>query len=53
MLFRKGMKYAEKVMDGTKASVSVMFCASATGQLVPPYVVYQGANVYPDWCIGK
>ena len=51
-LFRKGTKYAEKVMDGTKSSVSVMFCSSATGQLVPPYVVYQGANVYTDWCMG-
>ena len=51
-LFRRGVKYAERVMDGTKTSVSVEFCASATGVLLPPYVVYQGKNVYPEWCEG-
>lgn len=29
-----------------------MFCASATGELLPPYVVYKGKNVYPSWCQG-
>ena len=51
-LFRRGTKYAERVMDGTKASVSVMFCASANGVLLPPYVVYQGQNTYPEWTNG-
>lgn len=27
-----------------------MFCGSATGVLLPPYVVYKGVNCYPAWC---
>ena len=29
-----------------------MFCGSAAGQILPPYVVYRGANVYEEWCTG-
>lgn len=29
-----------------------MFCGSASGELLPPYVVYKGANVYDSWCTG-
>ena len=29
-----------------------MFCGSAAGQILPPYVVYKGANVYEEWCTG-
>ena len=49
-LFRRGTKYAERVMDATKSSISVEFCASAKGVLLPPYVIYQGKNCYPEWC---
>ena len=51
-VFKRGQKYAEKIQDATKTSVSVMFCASASGNLLPPYVVYQGKNLYDDWCVG-
>ncbi len=27
-----------------------MFCGSAAGELLPPYVVYKGLNVYEAWC---
>lgn len=39
-------------MDSTKSAISVMFCGSAAGKLLPPYVVYKGQNVYPAWCVG-
>ncbi len=48
-LFRRGVKYAELVRDHTKNSTSVMFCGSAAGEMLPPYVVYKGANVYEAW----
>jgi len=48
-IFVKGVKYAEKVSDYNKNSISVMFCASATGVLLPQYVVYKGSNVYDGW----
>ena len=45
----KGVKYAEMVKDSTKSCISVMFCGSATGELLPPYIVYKGLNTYPSW----
>lgn len=51
-IFARGVKYAEQVRDHTKSSISVMFCGSATGDMLPPYVVYKAANVYARWCKG-
>ena len=45
-LFRKGTKYAERVLNTTKSSISVMFSGSAAGQMLPPYIVYQEKNMY-------
>lgn len=49
-IFRRGVKYAEQVRDHSKTAISVMFCGSAAGVLLPPYVVYKGVNCYPAWC---
>lgn len=51
-IFQKGVKYAEQVRDHTKSAISVMFCGSAEGVLLPPTVVYKAANVYESWCSG-
>lgn len=48
-IFRKGKKYCETVRDHTKTAISLMFCASASGKLLPPYVVYKSKNFYPAW----
>lgn len=48
-LFARGTKYAEKVCDSSKSAISVLFCGSATGVLLPPYVVYKATNCYPAW----
>ena len=29
-----------------------MMCGSATGELLPPYVVYKATNLYKAWCEG-
>jgi hypothetical protein len=49
-IFQKGVKYAEQVRDHTKSAISIMLCGSGAGVMLPPYVVYQGANVYDAWC---
>jgi hypothetical protein len=49
-IFQKGVKYAEQVRDHTKSAISIMLCGSGAGVVLPPYVVYQGANVYDAWC---
>ena len=45
-LYRRGVKYAEKVSNHSKSSLSVMFCGSADGKMLPPYVVYKAKNLY-------
>ena len=51
-LYRRGVKYAEKVSNHSKSSLSVMFCGSANGKMLPPYVVYKAKNLYESWCQG-
>jgi hypothetical protein len=48
--FIKGSKYCERVMNTTKQAISVMFCGSAKGKMVPPKVVYKALNLYSSWC---
>lgn len=50
--FKRGIKYAERVKDSTKSSVSVMFCGSASGHILPPYVVYKAEHMWDSWMEG-
>ena len=38
--------------SGGKAYTTVMFCASATGFLLPPFIVYKSKRLYQEWCLG-
>ncbi|CAF4101540.1 unnamed protein product [Rotaria magnacalcarata] len=38
--------------SGGKSFASVMFCASATDFLLPPFVVYKSKRLYQEWCSG-
>jgi hypothetical protein len=29
-----------------------MFCGSATGVLLPPFVIYKSKRLFHEWCIG-
>lgn len=51
-VFRRGVKYPERVCDHTKSSISVMFCGSADGTILPPYVVYKAENLWDRWMEG-
>jgi len=33
-----------------KAMYTVLFCGSAAGQCLPPFVVYKALNLYDSWC---
>ncbi|XP_068082137.1 uncharacterized protein [Anabrus simplex] len=48
-LVKRGVKHAEKIMDSSKTSVSVMIAATAEGVVLPPYVVYKAKYLYPTW----
>lgn len=52
IITRRGCKYPERVMNSTKASVSVMFSASGDGTILPPYVVYKDLHLYDTWTKG-
>ena len=39
-------------MNYTKGSTSIMFCGTATGELLPVYVVYKAINMWNTWTLG-
>jgi len=40
----KGTKKVHQVSSGNKTQITVLGCASATGQVIPPMVVFTGKN---------
>lgn len=48
-LFRRGVKYPERVMNSTKGSISIMFAITAGCERLPPYVVYKAENLFEEW----
>lgn len=48
-IFKRGVKYPERVKDSTKTAISIMFCGSATGKMLPAYVVYKAENLWSTW----
>jgi len=51
-LYRRGCKYPERVMNNTKASTSIMFAGTASGELLHPYVVYKAQHLHDRWIEG-
>jgi len=45
-LYKRGVKYPERAKDNTKASISLMFCGSADGCMLPTYVVYKAEHIW-------
>ena len=49
LITKRGCKYPERVINSTKAAVSIMFCGNATGEMLPPYVVYKVESLWTTW----
>lgn len=49
MLYRRGVKYPEKIVNHTKSCTTIMMCGSADGTVHPPYVVYKSEHLYNTW----
>lgn len=49
ILIKRGCKYPERVLNHTKASVSIMMAGTADGKMVPLYVVYKATHLYDSW----
>ena len=51
-IFKRGTKYPERVKDNSKTSISIMYCGSADGKILPCYVVYKAENLWSTWMEG-
>ena len=51
-IFKRGVKYSERVMDSTKTAISLMFCETADGVVLPAYVVYEADHLWNTWMEG-
>lgn len=51
MIFHRGVKYPERVINFSKGNVTVMFSATASGTLLPPFVVYKANKMWSSWCL--
>lgn len=48
-MFWRGVKYPEKVINHSKTTISLMMCGSASGVLLPPYVIYKSEGIMNPW----
>ena len=51
-VFKRSTKYPERIRSSSKAPVSLMFCGSASGQILPPYVAYKSEHLWTTWTEG-
>ena len=49
---RRGRNRVERKTEHSKASTSIMFCGSASGQMLPSMVVYKSKFLYDAWING-
>ena len=52
-IFKRGVKYPERIKNSSKSATSIMFCGSATGQMGPVYVVYKAEHLWTTWNKGE
>ena len=52
LIFKRGVKYPERIMNYTKGATSIMFAGTADGELLAQYVVYKAANMWNSWTKG-
>ncbi|KAK3765664.1 hypothetical protein RRG08_026140 [Elysia crispata] len=48
-IFRRGVKYTERVINFSKGYISLMFAGIAEDELLLPFVVYKAAHLYESW----
>ena len=51
-VFKRGTKYLERVMNESKASISLMFAGTADGLLPNSCVAYRVENLWSNWIQG-
>ena len=51
-IFKRGVKYPERLINHLKGNVTVMFAGCANRELLPTYVIYKAKELYRCWCEG-
>lgn len=51
VIVRRGAKHVERIIDASKSSTSLMFSGTASGFLLPIYIVYKADHLYDTWTI--
>ena len=51
-IFKRGNKHPERIKNSSKTAISIMYCGSAVGQILPCYVVYKAENLWSTWTEG-
>ena len=49
IITKRGIKYPERIINSTKSATSLMFCGSASGEILPPYVLYKAEALWSTW----
>lgn len=49
VLVRRGVKHPERCLDSSKMSTTIVVACTASGQLLPPYVIYKAEHLYDTW----
>ncbi|XP_063244589.1 uncharacterized protein LOC134544837 [Bacillus rossius redtenbacheri] len=52
LLFRRSCRHPERIRNSTKSCYTVVFCGSADGNFIPPYVIMKGTQKWSDWVYG-
>lgn len=51
VVVRRGTKYPSKITEHSRVSVSVMVSGTASGDFLPPYVVYKSDCLWSTWVL--
>src|SRR5258705_2763309 len=49
LLVKRGCKYPQRVLNSSKATISLMIYGSGSGECLPPYVVYRAQHMWDLW----
>ena len=52
LIFKRGKKYPERIMNYSKGNTSIIFSGTADGKLLPVYVVYKSQYLLKSWTTG-
>lgn len=49
VIAKKGQKKVRYRTSGQKSQITVLACGSATGQVIPPFIIFSGKQISPLW----